>query len=145
MSLKLNRPKSGSISSSAVDNEASYKLVMVGDSGVGKSCLLDKFLDDSSANNFISTIGVDIKTRETTINNRKIKVQVCQHLINYIYISFSEQHLSTLFIEGVGHRWSAKIQTHPGQLLQRSNRSDHRVRCDQQDELQEHQAVDGGG
>ena len=75
MSLKLNRPKSGSISSS-VDNESSYKLVMVGDSGVGKSCLLDKFLDDSSANNFISTIGVDIKTRETTINNRKIKVQV---------------------------------------------------------------------
>jgi len=71
----LNRPKSGAISSS-VENESAYKLVMVGDSGVGKSCLLDKFLDDSSANNFISTIGVDIKTRETTINNRKIKVQV---------------------------------------------------------------------
>ena len=35
--------------------------VMVGDSGVGKSCLLDKFLDDSSTNNFISTIGVDIR------------------------------------------------------------------------------------
>ena len=78
MSLKLNRPKSGAISAT-VDNEASYKLVMVGDSGVGKSCLLDKFLDDSSANNFISTIGVDIKTRETTVNNRKIKVQVSQH------------------------------------------------------------------
>ena len=83
MSLKLNRPKSGSISSSTVDNEASYKLVMVGDSGVGKSCLLDKFLDDSSANNFISTIGVDIKTRETTINNRKIKVQVCGQKVRY--------------------------------------------------------------
>ena len=40
-------------------------LFQVGDSGVGKSCLLDKFLDDSSANNFISTIRVDIKTRET--------------------------------------------------------------------------------
>ena len=36
--------------------------VMVGDSGVGKSCLLDKFLDDSSTNNFISTIGVDIRS-----------------------------------------------------------------------------------
>ena len=51
-------------------------MFQVGDSGVGKSCLLDKFLDDSSANNFISTIGVDIKTRETTLNNKKIKVQV---------------------------------------------------------------------
>jgi len=75
MSLKLNRPKSGAISSN-IETEASFKLVMVGDSGVGKSCLLDKFLDDSSANNFISTIGVDVKTRETTVNNKKIKVQV---------------------------------------------------------------------
>ena len=38
---------------------------MVGDSGVGKSCLLDKFLDDSSTNNFISTIGVDIRSAST--------------------------------------------------------------------------------
>ena len=50
--------------------------VQVGDSGVGKSCLLDKFLDDSSTNNFISTIGVDIRTREAVINNKKVKVQV---------------------------------------------------------------------
>ena len=76
MSLKLNsreRPKStGCITE---DGDGSVKLVMVrlssvpflwnlhnhfqvGDSGVGKSCLLDKFLDDSSTNNFISTIGV---------------------------------------------------------------------------------------
>ena len=43
---------------------------------MGKSCLLDKFLDDSSTNNFISTIGVDIRTREAVINNKKVKVQV---------------------------------------------------------------------
>ena len=51
-------------------------MFQVGDSGVGKSFLLDKFLDDSSTNDFISTIGVDIKTRETTVINKKIKVQV---------------------------------------------------------------------
>jgi len=77
MSLKLKsreRPKStGSIAEEA---DSSVKLVMVGDSGVGKSCLLDKFLDDSSTNNFISTIGVDIRSRETVINNKKVKIQV---------------------------------------------------------------------
>ena len=94
MSLKLNsreRPKStGCITE---DGDSSVKLVMVrissvlilwnlhnhfqvGDSGVGKSCLLDKFLDDSSTNNFISTIGVDIRSRETVINNKKVKIQV---------------------------------------------------------------------
>ena len=33
-------------------------------------------MDDSSTNNFISTIGVDIRTREAVINNKKVKVQV---------------------------------------------------------------------
>jgi len=77
MSLKLKsreRPKStGSITEEA---DSSVKLVMVGDSGVGKSCLLDKFLDDSSTNNFISTIGVDIRSRLTVIDNKKVKIQV---------------------------------------------------------------------
>jgi len=76
MSLKLNsreRPKStGCIS----EDDGPIKLVMVGDSGVGKSCLLDKFLDDSSTNNFISTIGVDIRSREIYINNKRMKIQV---------------------------------------------------------------------
>lgn len=76
MSLKLNsreRPKStGCIS----EEDSSVKLVMVGDSGVGKSCLLDKFLDDKSTNNFISTIGVDIKSREITVKNKRVKIQV---------------------------------------------------------------------
>lgn len=52
------------------------KLVLVGDSGVGKSCLLDKFLDDSSTNNFISTVGVDIRSREIHVHGRKVKIQV---------------------------------------------------------------------
>lgn len=75
MSLKLNsreRPKSVV----GEDGEKCYKLVMVGDSGVGKSCLLDKFLDDSSTNNFISTIGVDVRTREDIIKDKKVKIQV---------------------------------------------------------------------
>jgi len=76
MSLKLNsreRPKS---TACLGEEDNHIKLVMVGDSGVGKSCLLDKFLDDSSTNNFISTIGVDIRSREMSINNKRVKIQV---------------------------------------------------------------------
>lgn len=32
---------------------------LIGDSGVGKSCLLLRFADDSYEENYISTIGVD--------------------------------------------------------------------------------------
>jgi hypothetical protein len=36
-----------------------FKLLIIGDSGVGKSCLLLRFSDDVFTDSFISTIGVD--------------------------------------------------------------------------------------
>ena len=53
-----------------------FKLVMVGDSGVGKSCLLEKFLDLSSNNAFISTIGVDVRTHVLKLEGHSVKLQV---------------------------------------------------------------------
>jgi Ras-related protein Rab-8A len=67
-SEKRGRPKDPS--------EATIKLVMVGDSGVGKSCLLEKLLDISSTNAFISTIGVDVRTHVINLNGNSLKLQV---------------------------------------------------------------------
>lgn len=36
-----------------------YKILLIGDSGVGKSCLLTRFADDMFTDSYISTIGVD--------------------------------------------------------------------------------------
>eukprot|EP01132_Coremiostelium_polycephalum_P002874 gene2874-3572_t len=36
-----------------------FKLLLIGDSGVGKSCLLLRFADDTYSESFLSTIGVD--------------------------------------------------------------------------------------
>jgi len=65
------RPKS------ECDNETPRaKLVMIGDSGVGKSCLLERFVDKESTNNWISTIGVDIRTIHLNIAGKDTKVQI---------------------------------------------------------------------
>jgi len=50
---------------------------MVGDSGVGKSCILEKLVDSASTNTFISTIGVDVKNHTLkTDSGRSVKLQI---------------------------------------------------------------------
>lgn len=56
--------------------DVAYKLVMVGDSGVGKSCLLEKLIDTTSSNTFISTIGVDIRSHTFKLHGHNVKLQV---------------------------------------------------------------------
>lgn len=52
------------------------KLLLVGDSGVGKSCLLLRFVEDKFNPSFITTIGIDFKIRTIDSNGKKIKLQV---------------------------------------------------------------------
>ena len=49
--------------SNYVDCDYLFKILIVGDSGVGKSCLLLRYADNVYNENYISTIG-----KETSIN-----------------------------------------------------------------------------
>ena len=53
-----------------------FKLLLIGDSGVGKSCLLLRFADDTYTDSFISTIGVDFKIRTIELEGKVIKLQI---------------------------------------------------------------------
>jgi len=52
------------------------KLLLIGDSGVGKSCLLLRFSDDSFTPSFITTIGIDFKIRTVELEGKRIKLQI---------------------------------------------------------------------
>ncbi|CAG8460079.1 11249_t:CDS:2 [Funneliformis mosseae] len=52
------------------------KLLLIGDSGVGKSCLLLRFSDDSFTPSFITTIGIDFKIRTIELDGKRIKLQI---------------------------------------------------------------------
>jgi len=53
-----------------------FKLLLIGDSGVGKSCLLLRFADDTYTESYISTIGVDFKIRTIEIDGKTVKLQI---------------------------------------------------------------------
>ncbi|KAI8978976.1 GTP-binding protein ypt2 [Pilobolus umbonatus] len=52
------------------------KLLLIGDSGVGKSCLLLRFSEDSFTPSFITTIGIDFKIRTIELDGKRIKLQI---------------------------------------------------------------------
>ena len=58
------------------DYDYLFKIVIIGDSGVGKSCMLLRFADGTFTDSFISTIGVDFKIKTLNIDNKKIKLQI---------------------------------------------------------------------
>lgn len=53
-----------------------FKFVLVGDSSVGKSSILTRFVDDKFHEDLLATIGVDFKFRRIKINGEDIKIQI---------------------------------------------------------------------
>lgn len=53
-----------------------FKILLIGDSGVGKSCVLLRFADDTFSESHISTIGVDFKIRTVELHNKIAKLQI---------------------------------------------------------------------
>ena len=54
-----------------------YKLIFLGDQGVGKSCILNRFMNDTFTEEYQATIGLDFQSKNVKIDNQDI------HLLLY--------------------------------------------------------------
>ena len=52
-----------------------FKILIIGNSSVGKTCFLFRYTDHSFSPNFISTVGIDFKVKTVIRNGKKIKLQ----------------------------------------------------------------------
>lgn len=53
-----------------------FKLVLIGDTSVGKSSLLLRFADDTFSDAYLSTVGVDFRFRTVRVEKKLVKLQI---------------------------------------------------------------------
>ena len=58
------------------DMDYLIKLIIIGESGVGKTSILTMYCDQFFTNASVNTIGVDFKIKNIETNGKKIKLQV---------------------------------------------------------------------
>ncbi|CAF0821095.1 unnamed protein product [Brachionus calyciflorus] len=76
-SLILARMSNGlGTSNPSKDYDVLFKIVLIGDSAVGKTSLLQRFAEQHFSDTHITTIGVDFKLRTIQVGNVRVKLQV---------------------------------------------------------------------
>ncbi|XP_019871186.1 ras-related protein Rab-8A-like [Aethina tumida] len=60
----------------ALDFAATYKILVLGDSNVGKTCIVHRFCDERYYDTYISTIGIDFKQKIVNLDGVPIKLQI---------------------------------------------------------------------
>ncbi len=58
------------------DYDYIFKIVLIGDTCVGKSCILVRFSDDVFNENYVTTIGVDFRFKTMIVKNKIAKIQI---------------------------------------------------------------------
>ena len=51
-------------------------VMLLGDSSVGKSSIIEKYCKNEFLPNYIATIGIDFQMKDLNINNKKVKLQI---------------------------------------------------------------------
>jgi Ras-related protein Rab-8A len=112
------------MSTASAPYDMQIKLLMIGDSGVGKTCLLLRYANDSFSPTFITTIGIDFKIKNVEVDGTRIKLQIWdtagQERFRTITTSYFRGAQGILLVYDVTDRrsfesirnWISQIQQH---------------------------------
>ena len=68
------------------DYDYLFKVLLLGDSGTGKSSLILRYTDDTFNSSLVSSIGVDFKLKKKEIDGKIIKIQIVRYNWNIIVL-----------------------------------------------------------
>mmetsp|Transcript_75599 Transcript_75599/g.179659 ORF Transcript_75599/g.179659 Transcript_75599/m.179659 type:complete len:207 (+) Transcript_75599:70-690(+) len=100
------------------------KLLLIGDSGVGKSCLLGRFTEDKWASNLAPTIGIDFRVKMMEFNGQRVKIQIWdtagQERFHTITQQYYRNAMGVVMVYDVTNeasfenirKWVAQVNTH---------------------------------
>ena len=73
----------GKFQKDAADQNFDYmfKLLIIGNSSVGKTSFLFRYADDSFTSAFVSTVGIDFKVKTVFRNDKRVKLQIWVNLL----------------------------------------------------------------
>ena len=63
--------------------KALLKVIILGNSGVGKTSLMNQFVNKKFSNQYKATIGADFLTKEVMVDDRLVTMQVSYHQAGY--------------------------------------------------------------
>ena len=58
------------------DYDVLFRVMVLGDTGVGKTCLLQRFCDEEFRHSHVYTIGIDFKMKTILIGDLKVRIQI---------------------------------------------------------------------
>uniref|UniRef100_A0A8C4I011 small monomeric GTPase n=1 Tax=Dicentrarchus labrax TaxID=13489 RepID=A0A8C4I011_DICLA len=75
---KINDYRAGPEQRDAADQnfDFMFKLLIIGNSSVGKTSFLFRYADDSFTSAFVSTVGIDFKVKTIYRNDKRVKLQI---------------------------------------------------------------------
>jgi len=62
-----------------------FKLLIIGNSSVGKTSFLFRYADDSFTSAFVSTVGIDFKVKTVFRNDKRVKLQIWVNLFHFFF------------------------------------------------------------
>ncbi|KAI8424885.1 hypothetical protein MSG28_006806 [Choristoneura fumiferana] len=78
-----------------------FKLLLIGDSGVGKTSILFRFSEDAFNISFISTIGIDFKIRTIDLDGKKVKDTAGQERFRTITTAYYRGSMGIMLVYDV--------------------------------------------